>query len=1035
MDSLGIVSTTVGLLGAVYAVYEHIKPAALDGGSATFRLRKLAGSEEAEVDIVFVHGLGTNSDLAWVGRGDNGQDFCWPTDSLPKRLSGICSARILAYDYDTTYWTPEYLTERTLLAQTSHLAQSLASLGHETLGKPRPIIFVAHSLGGIVVKNALVLAATSDESRVRQVYERTAGLIFLATPHAGCPGAIARNICGMVGSLGIDFKDGEYEDLLGRSTSLAYALERFKPLATDLPVHTFGQVRPRQGHDNSWDGIAKHDSSYSTTSTLSAEWAGSEASTSDVFKHKRYSTDCDDASLAQFAGEDDKDLGKVMDSICSMCSEAKTRKPHFNSRSLQWNRIGTGPGEDTARKKFRCDLGNMLPERDALATMEEPSPVMDRLHSYFSHRSVSGECLPAGADGSDSWWPLSAMDGHLRKLDPYISKWLLSRPFFHAVSRSSWQSSWPVVILSGPPGSGKTRTALEYARMREKETRYGSALWVDATDRQTLETSFLAIAQQIRLQFAGNDGESVVQLFGLDGLLDKGNLDDSELQTLVGAVTDWLEGTHGARWLLIIDNLSLDSPYPPRRTFAQRLSWKAKPIEAVSSSAASVTERNDSWYAAASASTEDGTLTRSVTPVSRRRSRHSWKWNHWRQLIRLMPFVTGAKGHIIITTRERPNIPGPMQLDTEQGHMGDQSRAFLKSFCADATSEDDPLASIGVDTPSNTDLAKVYERQQEFSAARRLYKLELENLEQEDDHVDAGNSALMSLQLDLARTYQSEGLYTEAGAQYESILQQKFVEDEPEKRLSAIRQLATVRAEQGQMEEAVKQASQGLGLEDPFGGDVENPQILELIYELSRYLFTAGNRQAASSLLERLVMSLVHVHGFHHPTVLTARDALVKALMSTGDMEPASKQLECVCKCRSRLLGEDHPTTLLSRAKLGLLLNRRGLVDDALITLTRCLMAAERTLGASHPLVFRVRENLCWVLRTQGKDKLAEVELKMLRRELTDHAGLYSPRIQSAYSGKRNERDMATIPAWMNSSRSSWVLDGGDDDMDDELEL
>lgn len=353
----------------------------------------------------------------------------------------------------------------------------------------------------------------------------------------------------------------------------------------------------------------------------------------------------------------------------------------------------------------------------------------------------------------------------------------------------------------------------------------------------------------------------------------------------------------------------------------------------------------------------------------------------------------------------------------------------------DDTIDDDPLASIGANMPSNAELARVCERQQEFSAARQLYKLELENLQQEDGRLDASNSALISLQLDFARTYQSEGLYTEAGAEYESILQQKFVEDEPEKRLSAIRRLATVRAEQGQMDEAVKQAEQGLGLEDPFGGDVENPQILELIHELSRYLITAGNRQAASSLLERLVMSLVHVHGFDHSLVLKARDALANALMATGETEPASKQLEFICKCRTRLLGENHPTTLLSRARLGLLLNRRGLVDDALNTLTRCLTAAERRLGASHPLVFRVRENLCWVLRTQGKDKLAEAELEKLRREVTDHAGLYSTRIQSTYCETRDERDLATEPAWMNRSRSSWVLDRGDDSTDDELEF
>lgn len=672
MESLGIISTTVGLLGAAYAVYDYVKPSARDGGATTFRLRKLAGSEEAEVDIVLVHGLGTNSNSAWVGRGDSSPDFCWPTDSLPKRLRGTCSVRILAYDYDTTYWTPEYLTERTLLAQTPHLAQSLASFGHTTLDQSRPIIFIAHGLGGIVVKNALVLAAASDVPRVRQVFERTAGLIFLGTPHAGCPGAIARSICGMVGNVGIDFEKGEFEELLERSTSLAYALERFKPLAKDLFIHAFGQVRPRQGQDDRWDGIAKRGSSYSTSPISSAEWAGSETSASGVLKHKRYLTDCDDASLGRFTGEESKDLQNIMDSISSICSEARTRKPRFNSRALHF------PSEDTTQKKFRCDLGNMLPQKYALATMEESSPTMEEIRSYFSQWPTPEDTFSSGADGSESWWPVSAIDGHLRKLDPYISKWLLSRSRFHAM-----HPSWPVVILSGPPGSGKTRTALQYARMSVTEERYGSTLWVDATNRQTLETSFVGMARQIRIQSTGNDGDSLAQLLGLDGLLEKDYLDDIELQTLVGAVTDWLEGAHGARWLLIIDNLSLDSPYPPRRTFAPRLAWKVSPSEAVRDLPASAAERIASRHTATAAFAKDGPSTKSTVPVSRRRrKRHPRKWKYWRQLIRLIPFVTGAKGHIIITTRERPDLPGPMQLDMEEVRIEDERHASLKSFPA-----------------------------------------------------------------------------------------------------------------------------------------------------------------------------------------------------------------------------------------------------------------------------------------------------------------------------------------------------------------
>ena len=59
-----------------------------------------------------------------------------------------------------------------------------------------PIIYIAHSLGGLVVKQALVTAKNNDAySSVRNA---TYGLVFFAVPHQGghgaTLGAIAKNI-------------------------------------------------------------------------------------------------------------------------------------------------------------------------------------------------------------------------------------------------------------------------------------------------------------------------------------------------------------------------------------------------------------------------------------------------------------------------------------------------------------------------------------------------------------------------------------------------------------------------------------------------------------------------------------------------------------------------------------------------------------------------------------------------------------------------------------------------------------------------
>lgn len=49
----------------------------------------------------------------------------------------------------------------------------------------RPIIFVCHSLGGLVCEDALIAARQSSEARLRSILQHTRGIVFLGTPHHG----------------------------------------------------------------------------------------------------------------------------------------------------------------------------------------------------------------------------------------------------------------------------------------------------------------------------------------------------------------------------------------------------------------------------------------------------------------------------------------------------------------------------------------------------------------------------------------------------------------------------------------------------------------------------------------------------------------------------------------------------------------------------------------------------------------------------------------------------------------------------------
>ncbi|CEI40386.1 unnamed protein product [Fusarium venenatum] len=63
--------------------------------------------------------------------------------------------------------------------------------------RKRPIIFVCHSLGGIVFKKALVAAHENDDL-YGDLLKSIRGVVFLATPHRGSGTAKLANICGSI---------------------------------------------------------------------------------------------------------------------------------------------------------------------------------------------------------------------------------------------------------------------------------------------------------------------------------------------------------------------------------------------------------------------------------------------------------------------------------------------------------------------------------------------------------------------------------------------------------------------------------------------------------------------------------------------------------------------------------------------------------------------------------------------------------------------------------------------------------------------
>ncbi|KAI0401666.1 hypothetical protein F4802DRAFT_600827 [Xylaria palmicola] len=126
---------------------------------------------EEGIDVVFVHGL-FGSPLGSYTKGG----VCWIRDLLGQDVPNL---RIISWG-----WTSTLSAGDTFAGQAESLLSDISGIRRTTT---RPIIFIGHGLGGLLIKEALVTAALSRiygaHAELGNVYPRTIGCIFLSTPH------------------------------------------------------------------------------------------------------------------------------------------------------------------------------------------------------------------------------------------------------------------------------------------------------------------------------------------------------------------------------------------------------------------------------------------------------------------------------------------------------------------------------------------------------------------------------------------------------------------------------------------------------------------------------------------------------------------------------------------------------------------------------------------------------------------------------------------------------------------------------------
>ncbi|CAH0046161.1 unnamed protein product [Clonostachys solani] len=127
-----------------------------------------------QTDCIAISGLSSHAFGSWQPRGPD-KSFMWIRDEIPRCIPGV---RTIVYGYDSNLInTTSFQTIKDIARCFVHQLDP----GGWNLESAKPLVFLAHSLGGLVLKQAIVLMANNKIP----ILEKIKGAIMFGVPNFG----------------------------------------------------------------------------------------------------------------------------------------------------------------------------------------------------------------------------------------------------------------------------------------------------------------------------------------------------------------------------------------------------------------------------------------------------------------------------------------------------------------------------------------------------------------------------------------------------------------------------------------------------------------------------------------------------------------------------------------------------------------------------------------------------------------------------------------------------------------------------------
>ncbi|KAJ6198058.1 hypothetical protein J3E72DRAFT_384946 [Bipolaris maydis] len=184
--------------------------------------------------------------------------------------------------------------------------------------------------------------------------------------------------------------------------------------------------------------------------------------------------------------------------------------------------------------------------------------------------------------------------------------------------------------------------------------------------------------------------------------------------------------------------------------------------------------------------------------------------------------------------------------------------------------------------------------------------------------------------------------------------------------LTSLNNLAVVLKHQGKLEEAEEMHREALqGREKIFGR--EHLNTLDSFNNLAIVLECQGKLEEAEEMHREALQGYEKIFGREHLDTLTSLNNLAVVLDKRGKLEEAEEMHREALQGREKIFGREHLDTLTSLNNLAVVLDKRGKLEEAEEMHREALQGHEKILGREHPDVFSSLYSLAVCIHRQKR--------------------------------------------------------------------